>query len=169
MKKVIIAAVSDNDVIGRNKGLAWELPADQRFFLKQIQDCFLLTGRASFESSQGEEIFAGRDDVVIVTRREGYRAENKLVAHSVDEAVQRAEAAGAGRLCILGGGEIYRQTIDRADELIITEVHAEFEGDTFFPPIDPQRWKEVRRADHRKDEENPYDYSFVFYKRRFID
>lgn len=169
MKKIIIAAKSDNDIIGRDGELAWELPADQRFFSDQIQDCFLMTGRASFESSQGKEIYGDRDDVLIVTRREGYRAGKKLVAHSVKEAFQRAEAAGARRLCILGGGEIYHQTIAMADALIITEVHAEFEGDTYFPPIDPQIWKEERREDHPADEENPFAYSFVFYKRRFID
>jgi len=169
MKKTIIAAKSDNDVIGRDQELAWELPADQHFFFNQIRDCFLLTGRASFESPQGKDIFANRDDVIIVTRQKKYRAGEKLVAHSVREAFRRAEAAGAERLCILGGGEIYRQTIDLADELIITEIHAQFEGDTYFPPIDPQRWEEDRREDYAADQHNPFAYSFVFYKRRFID
>lgn len=168
MKKIIIAAKSDNDVIGRNNDLAWELPADQRFFLNRIRDCFLLTGRASFESPQGGSIFSGRKDVIVVTRQQGYAAGEAMVAHSIQDAFRQAGGAGASRLCILGGGEIYRQTIQLADELIITEVHAEFEGDAFFPPIDPRQWQVVHREDHSRDAENPYDYSFVFYKRRLV-
>lgn len=168
MKKIIIVAKSDNRVIGKNNDLPWSLPADERFFKQQITDGFLLTGRASFESPQGREVFADRSDVVVITRQPDYQVENGLVAHSVDAGIQKAAAAGARRLYILGGGAIYRQTIDLANELIVTEVHIRIEGETLFPPIDPQHWQEVWREDHRRDEENPLDYSFVRFERRFI-
>lgn len=166
MKSVIIAAKSDNDVIGKNNDLVWDLPADQAFFLRQIEGCFLLTGRASYESPQGIDLFQKNPNTIVVTRQENYEAQEALVAHSIEEAFERVTATGARRLCILGGAAVYRQTMNRADELIITEVHAEFDGDAFFPPIDPGKWRETYRENHPKDEENPYDYSFVFYKRR---
>lgn len=168
MKKVIIAAKSDNDVIGKDEDLPWKLPADEAFFKSQIQDCWLLTGRASFESPQGRELFQDRSDVIVLTRRPRYGAEPGHVAHSIDAAFQLARSHGARRLCILGGAQVYRQTMDRADELIITEVHAEVAGDAFFPPIDPNAWREATREEHRRDADNPYDYAFVRYQRRFI-
>ena len=166
MKRVIIAAKSDNDVIGKNNDLVWDLPADQAFFLKQIRNCFLLTGRASFESPQGQDLFQSNRDVIVVTRQRDYETEGARIAHSIEEAFARVKATGCARLCILGGADIYRQTIDRVDELIITEVHAQFEGDAFFPPIDPVIWRETYRENHPKDQHNPYDYSFVFYERK---
>jgi dihydrofolate reductase len=166
MKSVIIAAKSDNDVIGKGNDLVWDLPADQAFFLRQIEGCFLLTGRISYESPQGTDLFHDGRDIIVVTRQEDYETDGALVAHSIEEAFERAAAAGAEQLCILGGAAIYRQTIDRVDELVITEVHAEFEGDVFFPLVDPAVWRETFREDHCKDRYNPYDYSFVFYERR---
>ncbi len=168
MKKVIIAAKSDNDVIGRDNDLPWELPADEAFFRAQIRNCWLLTGRASFESPQGRDIFRDRSDVIVLTRQRGYRAGRARVAHSVDEAFRLARQADARRLCILGGAQVYAQTIDRVDELIITEIHTEVEGEACFPRIDPARWQETRREDHFRDAENPHDYSFVRYQPRFV-
>ena len=165
MKKVIIAAKSDNNVIGKEGGLPWHMPADLDFFARQISGGYLLSGRKSYESAQGEEIFR-KQSFVIVTRQSDYPVEEGEVAHSVEEGIAVAEKAGAGRLCILGGGEIYQQALSVADELIITEVHTEVEdGDAFFPEIDPRIWKETKRESHRKDRANPYDYSFVFYTR----
>ena len=168
MKKIIIAAKADNDVIGKENDLPWRLPADLVFFREQIKEGFLLTGRASYESPQGHEIFSKRKDVIILTRREGYQNTAALIAHDIGEAFRMAETAGAARLLILGGAEVYRQTIALADELIITEVHAKFDGDRFFPGIDPEVWQEVNREFHQRDEKNPYDYSFVRYHRRLI-
>ncbi|MCB0547885.1 MAG: dihydrofolate reductase [Phaeodactylibacter sp.] len=165
MEKVIIAAKSDNNVIGKDGGLPWHMPADLDFFARQIQGCYLLSGRKSFESAQGEEIFRNKS-FVIVTRQKDYRVKEGKVAHSVEEGIAVAEADGAGRLCILGGGEIYRQALSVADKLIITEVHTEVEdGDAFFPDVDPRIWKEYKRENHSKDKANPYDFSFVFYIR----
>ena len=165
MEKVIIAAMSDNRVIGIDGGLPWRLPADLAFFFRQIEGCYLLSGRKSYESDQGKEIFQDKP-FVVVTRQKGYEPQGGKVAHSVEAGVAIAEADGAERLCILGGGEIYRQALSIADKLIITEVHTRIEnGDTFFPDIDPQHWKEYKRESHKKDEDNPYDFSFVFYTK----
>ncbi len=166
MQIVIIAAKSDNDIIGDGRDLVWNLPADEAFFRRQIRHCFLLTGRVSYESPQGADIFAGREDVIILTRRQAYQVAAGQVAHSLPEALRIASRAKARKLCVLGGEEIYRQTIPIADRLIITEVHEVFAGTAAFPVIQPEEWMEDYREDHKRDAENPYDYSFVFYKRR---
>ncbi|MCB0581455.1 MAG: dihydrofolate reductase [Phaeodactylibacter sp.] len=165
MEKLIIAAKSDNGVIGKNGELPWHMPADLDFFSRQIEGGYLLSGRRSYESEQGETIFKDKPFVVI-TRQEGYQPKGGRAAHSLEEGIATAEADGARRLCILGGGEIYRQALPVADRLIITEVHTVVEGgDAFFPDINPEHWKEYKRESHKKDSRNPYDYSFVFYTR----
>ncbi len=165
MEKVIIVAKSDNNVIGKNGNLPWHMPADLAFFHRQIEGCFLLSGRKSYESEQGRGLFRGRP-FVIVSRQKGYDLPEGQLAHSLKEGIAIAEASGARRLCILGGGEVYRQAMKVADDLIVTEVHAIVEnGNAFFPDIDPCIWKEYRRENHKKDGENPYDFSFVFYAR----
>jgi len=164
MKKIIIAAVADNGVIGSEGELSWHLPADLEFFYRQIEGAFLLTGRKSLESGQGSDIFDGRP-YVVVTRREGYKAQGGFVANSIPEAIAIAEKQPQEKLCILGGAAIYKQCMELADELIITEVHTRPAGDAHFPEIDQQVWKEVKREDHQADTENPHDFSFVFYRR----
>ncbi|MCB0556764.1 MAG: dihydrofolate reductase [Phaeodactylibacter sp.] len=165
MKQVIIVAKSDNNVIGSGGELPWSLPADLAFFRQQIEGCYLLSGRRSYESEQGKEIFLGKD-FVLITHQKGYRAKGGKIAHSIEAGIAMAQKDGAQRLCILGGAEIYRQTINTVDELVVTEVHATLEGDAFFPAIDSTIWQEAQREDHQKDADNPYDYSFVWYQRR---
>lgn len=164
MQIVIIAAKSDNQVIGKENKLIWNLPADLAFFEQQIQGCLLLTGRKSFESPQGRSLFKDNPDVIVLTTQKDYNAGQALVASSVKEGMALAKKHPKDRLCILGGSSVYAESMDYADQLIITEVHETFEGDAFFPEIDPSKWKEVWREDHQKDEENPYDYSFVVYE-----
>lgn len=169
MHIVLIAAKSDNNVIGRENDLVWDLPADQRFLEDQISEGLLLTGRKSFESSQGAELFEDTSRVILLTRQKEYQAGQAMVASSLGEALKLAEEQGAQRLCVLGGASVYEDSMSCADQLIITEVHETFEGDSFFPDIDTRVWKEVWREDHQKDEENPYDYSFVKYKKIYMD
>ncbi|MCB0572013.1 MAG: dihydrofolate reductase [Phaeodactylibacter sp.] len=164
MKLIIVVAKSDNNAIGKNGELPWHLPADLAFFERQIEGCYLLSGRRSYESEQGKDIFKGRDFVVL-TRRAGYKARGGKVAGTVAEGIEIARGDGARRLCILGGAEVYRQTIGLADELIVTEIHTRIDGDAFFPEINPSLWEETKREEHAKDGENPYDYAFVWYGR----
>lgn len=161
----MIAAVADNGVIGSEGELSWHLPADLEFFYRQIEGAFLLTGRKSLESGQGQDIFNGRP-YVVVTRQEGYTARGGQVAHSIKEAIAIAEKQPQDKLCVLGGAAIYEQCMPLVDELIITEIHTRPEdGDAFFPEIDTSVWREFTREDHQADAENPHDYSFVYYRK----
>jgi dihydrofolate reductase len=166
MEKIIIVAKADNNVIGKDNALLWHLPADLKAFRERLKDCsYLITGRKSFESVAGQEVFSRNEQVIIITRQKSYQGNRAKVAHSIEEALKFAQEKGAKKVCILGGGEIYQQTMELATQLIVTEVHAEFEGDTFFPKIDKSKWHEISRRDCHKDLSNAYDYSFVVYQR----
>lgn len=164
MEKVIIAAKAANNVIGKDNSLPWHLPADLEFFLGTVEGQFLIAGRKFFESVQGREVFHEGVEGIVLSRQKDYQAPHIQVAQSIEESLQLAEKSGVPKVYILGGGEIYKQTIALADQLILTEIEAEFEGDTFFPDIDKSRWQEVSRISHKKDALNPYDYSFAVFK-----
>lgn len=167
MKISIIVAKSDNNVIGKDGGLPWSVPADEHYFLDKIKEGYLLTGRKSYESNQGSTIFEGRS-FVLITHHEDYQpGPGGTIAHSVKEGIQIAINKEIKQLWILGGGEIYKQALPYTDELFITEIHTEVEGGhAFFPTIDPEDWQEEWREAHPADEENDHPYSFVFYTRK---
>ena len=166
MQIELVAAVSQNNVIGHRGELLWHLPADLEFFENYIRNDWLLTGRTSYESAQGAGIFKDRTDVILLTRNPSYTIPGLHVVHSIPEAIATARAQNAKKLLVLGGGVVYRETIDLADKLIITRIHHSFEGDTHFPFIDPTRWKTTSEIHHSKDQDNPYDYSFLVFERK---
>ena len=166
MQIIIVAAKSDNQVIGKNNKLVWHLPADLQFFMQTIKGAYLITGRKSYESAQGGEIFGSERQFIVITRNKAYSTTHGKIAYSLKKAIEIARKDGAKRLCILGGAAIYEQAMHIADSMILTEVHAKFEGDTFFPTIDLRKWKETSRKFYKKDAQNLYNYSFVTYQNR---
>ncbi len=158
-----MVAKAANNVIGRDNKLIWHLPADLKYFKQTTLGHTLIMGRKTFESLSNP---LPHRDSWVVTRNKDYQAEGVRIFHSLESALKAAEEAGLETVFILGGGEIYRQAMDFADKLLVTEVHKEFEGDTWFPEIDPAVWEEVRREEHKADERNKYDYAFVEYVRR---
>ena len=158
-----MAARAQNNVIGKDNDLVWHLPADLRFFKQTTKGHTLIMGRKTFESL-GNPL--PHRDSWIVTRNKDFAAEGISTFHSLEAAIQAAEDKGLKTVFILGGGEIYRQSMKLVDKLIITEVHEEFDGDTYFPEIDPEIWQEVSREEHKADEKNKYDFAFVVYERR---
>ena len=156
----LIAALSDNQVIGRDNRLPWHLPADLRHFRQLTLDKPIVMGRRTWESLPG---LLPRRTHIVVTGDPDYRAAGCLVAHSIEEAL---DAAGdAPELMVIGGQTLYEQMLPLADRLYLTRVHVTLPGDTFFPGFDPAEWHEVEREDHRADERNPHDYSFVTLER----
>lgn len=165
MHKFMIAAVADNGVIGNGGDLIWHLPADQAFFLDRIKDALLLSGRTSYESGHGSIVFQDPERLIILTSRVQYQTDGAYLANSVQEAQQLAEQLNFTELAVLGGEKVYTQLLDWVDTLYITEVHENFEGDTFFPKIKSADWEEIHREDFEADAKNPHAYSFVTYKR----
>jgi dihydrofolate reductase len=137
----IIAAVADNGVIGAGNALPWRLPEDLKRFKALTMGHTLVMGRKTFDSIG--RALPGRTTIV-VTRDRAWHREGVIVAHDLEEALSRA----SGEIFIAGGGEIYAQTLARAERLYITHVHRAVEGDTHFPAIDPARWQPTEREPH---------------------
>ncbi len=157
----LIAALSDNQVIGRDNRLPWHLPADLRHFKRLTLDKPIVMGRRTWESLPG---LLPRRTHIVVTGNRDYRADGCILVHSIEEALEAA--AAAPEVMVIGGQTLYEQTLPLADRLYLTRVHVTLPGDAFFPGYDPGEWREVAREDHRADADNPYDYSFVTLERR---
>ena len=157
----IIAAIANNNALGKDNGLIWHLPADLKRFKKITSGHHIIMGRNTFESI-GKPL--PNRTTVIITRNKDYLAEGCILVHSLKEALEVSKMDETP--FIIGGAQIYEQAILTADRLDITEVHHSFEADAFFPKIDLEIWKELERERFEKDEKNKYDYSFVSYIRK---
>ncbi len=164
MRLSIIAAVAANRVIGRNNKLPWRQSTDLKRFKTLTMGHHVLMGRKTYGDDVSKPL-PGRVNVVI-TNNSDFKAQGVAIARSIDEAIAKAEAAQDEEVFILGGGEIFRQTIHRADRMYITQIHADVEGDTFFPEFDDvNEWRLVDREDFEADDKNEYPFSFLTYDR----
>ena len=158
----LVAAASDNNVIGKNNTLPWRLPADMKFFKNLTMGHTVIMGRKTFES-MGKPL-PGRKNVVI-TRNKEFKAEGCSIVSSIEDALNRC--ASENEVFIIGGAEIYRQSIKMADKIYLTRVHGYFDGDAFFPDIPADGWDETAHTDFAADEKNSYPYSFlIFFNRK---
>lgn len=154
----LIAAVARNGAIGKNNALLWHLPEDLKFFKRTTLGCPVIMGRKTFESI-GRPLPGRRN--VIVTRNPMWRHDGVETVDSLEQALKLLQSDS--RAFVIGGGELYAQTLPIADELILTEINADFEGDTFFPKWDRAVFQEKSRETHRS--EAGWDYHFVTYRR----
>lgn len=155
MVTVIVAAVGRNGVIGIDGRLPWRIPDDLAHFKRLTLGNAVVMGRETFESI-GRPL-PGRTNIVL-TRRPDWSHEDVDVAGSLEEALEIAGSCGQDAY-VAGGAEVYRSALAKADRMELTEVEAEPEGDTWFPPVDWSRWHEENRDDHP-------GFSFVTYYRR---
>ncbi len=162
MRVALIAAVADNGVIGRKGRMPWRLPADLRNFRRLTMGHHLIVGRRTWQSI-GKPLKGRR--MLVITRAETLDPEGPEICASLDEALSLAEDAGDDEPFVAGGAEIYRLTLERADRLYITRVHANPAGDVYFPPFEADRWRLVERWERQSDERNPYQLSFETYDR----
>ena len=156
----IIAAKSTNNVIGYKNDLPWHLPADLKHFRKLTTNQTVVMGRKTYDSiiKRLAKPLPNRTNVVL-TRDQNFQANGVETIHDIDDLMDYED------VFIIGGEQIYRQTLALADRLIITEVQASVEGDSYFPEINLSHWREVSRDKHKADEKNQYDYDFVVYER----
>lgn len=162
MRVVLIAALARNRVIGRAGALPWHLPDDLRQFKTRTLGRPVVMGRKTWESIG--RALPGRLNLV-VTRQPGYRAPAAEVVPDLDGALARAAGEGPDEVCIIGGGELYAAALPRADELVLTHVEAEVEGDAFFPAIDLSSWQAVEESAHPVDERHAHPFRVVVYRR----
>ena len=160
----LVVAASDNNVIGKNNQLLWHLPKDMKFFKNITWAMPVVMGRKTFESI-GSKPLPGRKNIVI-TRQPGWQAEGVSVVESVDAAASLAEGLNYKEIFIIGGGVIYMIAFDRANKIYMTRVHADLEGDTYFPVIEKDDWTLVSKTDNPVDEKHAYAFSFQLWERK---
>ena len=162
----LLVAASENNVIGKNNQLLWNLPNDMKFFKNTTWAMPVIMGRKTFESFKGDAL-PGRFNIVI-TRQRNWQQENKSVkvVNSLEQAIEFAQQTDCKEAFVIGGGQIYAESLPFATRIYLTRVHASFEGDTFFPEINPKQWTLVSNLDFTKDEKHAYAYSFQIWERQ---
>ena len=157
----LIAAASENNVIGKDNKLIWYLSDDLKHFKNQTKGHSVIMGRKTFESMP--KALPNRTNIII-TRKTDYMAKDAIVVNSLNQALEKA--ADDNQPFIIGGGEIYNLAIKIANRIELTRVHTDIEGDTYFPVIDHTLWEEVSRDKRLKDEKHDYDFTFIRYNKK---
>jgi dihydrofolate reductase len=164
---VLIVAMAENGVIGRDNAIPWRLKSDQQRFKQMTLGKPIVMGRKTFVSLRRP--LPGRTNIVI-TRDPAYQATSAVVTDSLNHALEIARGDALRRfvteIAVIGGAEIYAQAMPLADRLEVTEVHATLEGDTRFAAIDPAIWQETARVRHGASTDDSADFSYVAYRRR---
>jgi dihydrofolate reductase len=170
MKVALIAAVARNGVIGKDNTLLWKLPEDMAFFKRTTFGNPVIMGRKTWESIPPRfRPLQGRTNIV-VTRQAGWSANGAQVAHGFEEALEMAlESVAANphglRAFVIGGAELYALALPHADELVLTEIDRDFEGDARFPEWSHNHFVETSREKHHAAAPNDFDFAFVAYRR----
>jgi dihydrofolate reductase len=162
----IIVATAENGVIGGDGKLLWRIRDDLAWFKKHTMGKPMIMGRKTFDSI-GKPL-PGRDSIIL-TRDPAFQAPGGFIVRSLRGAMSLAEdcaaARGAEEACVIGGGEIYAQTIERAERIYLTRVHAEIPGDTVFPPIDSRQWDARPAGGCEKNAQNEHACEFFILDR----
>ncbi|GJL95550.1 MAG: dihydrofolate reductase [Hyphococcus sp.] len=167
IKIAIVVAAARNNAIGAGGDLAWRIKDDLAWFKKITMGKPIIMGRKTFQSI-GKPL-PGRDNIVI-TRAYDFAAEGVFITHNLEDALllgrECAAKAGVDELAIIGGGEIYAQSLSHVDQIYLTRVDAEIEGDVFFPTLDSADWIETHVGACEKSQQNQFACEFVILKRR---
>ena len=175
----LIAAIGKNNELGKNNTLVWSMPTDLKYFRQKTAGHPVIMGRKTFESI-GHPMPKRKN--IVITRDKNYKKDGVEIAHSLEEAIKMARTSpqpppfqgggdgggkgGGEEIFIIGGEEIFREAMSIANRLYITHINAEDkDADVFFPEIIPIVWNEISHEEHKKDKENPYDYTFSVYER----
>ncbi len=163
MKISLIAAVARNLAIGRDNELLWRLPDDFKRFKDLTSGHYILMGRKTFESLG--RVLPNRTHIVVTRNKNFVMPEGHYVFHSMQDAFIFTLKQGVEKLYVIGGGEIYKESLDIADELQLTLVDAEPEGDAFFPKWKDENWEETFKEFHPADERHDHSFTFLDLKR----
>ena len=158
---IMIAAVAENNALGKNNDLLWHLPNDFKRFKEITSGHYIVMGRKTFDSFP--KPLPNRTHVII-SRQNNLEKEGCIVVQDLEKAL--AVCPKNEDIFIIGGGEIYKQFMPFADQLDITRVHNSFDADVYFPEIDPETWELTTEIVHLKDEKHLFDYSFQTFVRK---
>lgn len=159
----IVAAIADNNAIGKNRELLWHMPADMKRFKDLTTDHAVIMGRKTFESLPGGAL-PNRKNIILTTLPEAGFG-HCFACESMHDALDLCEKED--EIFIIGGSLVYRQALGIAHKMYITRVHEEFkDADSFFPVVNYDLWEEVERQEFAADEKNPYPYTFLTFVRK---
>lgn len=162
----LIVAIAQNNAIGKDNDLLWHLPNDMKQFKETTLNHYIITGRKNYISIPPKfRPLVNRTNIVL-TRNTDFSEEGCVVKHSLEDAVQFAKENNETELFIIGGGQIYKEALEKGlvDKMYVTHVNENFEADTFFPEIDNQ-WKKATEEFFEADERHAYPYSFAVYEK----
>jgi len=160
----IVAAIGKRNEIGRNNALLCRLPADLKHFKELTTGHVIVMGRKTFESLPNGALPDRKN--IVLTRNKNLSFNGCEIFSSIKEIIDNRKFYNS-EIFIIGGGEIYKQAMPFASKLFLTKIHATFnDADTFFPEINYLNWEELSREDFKADEKNPYDYTFLVYRRK---
>ncbi len=157
-----IVAASENNIIGIKNGLPWRLPNDFKYFKNKTWGMPVIMGRNTFESMKKD--LPGRINIV-VTKKTDWHPKNVFVTHNIDDAIAQAKECDANEIFIIGGGEIFKQTMEKVNRIYLTRVHTIVEGDTSYPQLDTSKWKLIKEQSFPADEKNNYPYTFEVWEK----
>ena len=157
-----ILAAAKNNVIGKDNNIPWHLSADLKYFKKTTLNHHIIMGRKTY-SSIGKAL--PKRTNIIITRNPYFIVSNCIVVHSIDEALEFALENGEEEVFIIGGGEIYKQSMPYLDKIYLTEVDLDIKGDAHFPELDKKEWKVISEDHHPSDEKNEFAYTFKILER----
>lgn len=158
---VMIAAVAENNALGKDNELVWHLPNDFKRFKELTSGHYIIMGRKTFESFP--KPLPNRTHIVI-TRQQNYQPDGCIVVNSIENAIKACPENET--IYIIGGGEIYNQALAFSDTIEITKVHGKFEADAFFPEIKAEEWELVQSDFNAKDERHLYDYTYQTFVKK---
>ena len=159
----MISAVAENRVIGNKNALPWHLQADFKYFKETTLNKTIVMGLNTFKSI-GDKPLPDRKNIILNNDVNYIAPEGCLLAHSIEELLEMTKNEPEVMIC--GGASVYKQFLPLAQRLYLTYIHESFEGDTYFPEVNMEEWKEVKRTDFKADEKNKFDYSFVILEKK---
>lgn len=161
----MIAALAENNVIGKNNDLPWHLPDDMKYFMQTTKGHFVIMGRKNYQSIPEKFRPLPNRTNIVVTSQAHFEAPGCLIVNSLDKAIELCIKANQKEIFLIGGSSIYKEGLKLANKLYLTEIHAEIDGDVFFPTLNKSDWIETSRIPHPNDERHKYAFDFVVYER----
>ncbi len=159
----LIAAVSENNVIGKDNDLPWHLPKEFKYFKNTTKGHHILMGRKTFESFP--QPLPQRTNIII-TRQNNYNVQGGKVVHSLEEGLELARQNDEDEAFVIGGAQIYKLALPLADRIYLTVIHTTVNGDTYFPAFNEKQWTITHKKPVKADKNNPHDFTIYLYEKR---
>ena len=159
----IIVAIAENNAIGKDNNLIWYISDDLKRFRKLTTGHSILMGRKTYESLPNGAL--PKRENIVISRNKELKLPNCTMLYSLEEAIEKYKNTPE-EVFVIGGGSIYKKLLPYAHKIYLTQVHATFEADIFFPEINSDDWIKVNEENHQKGEKNEYDYSFINLERK---